>query len=155
MALFLSRSVHKVDKKGRVSVPSGFRTALGDELNHGLALNKPVVDFQCIEALPNSKIEERMTIVDALPINDPEAMEFAHQLVGTLAHVTFDPEGRIVLPEYLMDYAGITNTATFVGQGRTFQIWEPDALAAHDTSSRPAARKDISSFRRPNPEPQA
>jgi MraZ protein len=155
MALFLSRSVHKVDKKGRVSVPSGFRTALGDELNQGLALNKPVVDFQCIEALPNSKIEERMTIVDELPINDPEAMELAHQLVGTLSHVTFDPEGRIVLPEYLMEYAGITNTATFVGQGRTFQIWEPDALAAHDASSRPAARKDISSFRKPKPDPQA
>ena len=149
MALFLSRSVHKVDKKGRVSVPSGFRTALGDELAHGLALNMPIVGFPCIEALPYSKIEERMAILDELPIDEAEAMSLAHQMLGTLAHVTFDGEGRIVLPEYLMDYAGITSSATFVGLGRTFQIWEAEALAAHDITTRTVARDNIKMMRRP------
>jgi len=151
MALFLSRSVHKVDKKGRVSVPSGFRTALGDELAQGLALNMPIVGFQCIEALPFSKIEERMAILDELPIDEAEAMSLAHQMLGTLAHVTFDGEGRIVLPEYLMDYAGISNSATFVGLGRTFQIWEAEALAGHDITTRTVARDNIKMMRRNKP----
>lgn len=147
MALFLSRSVHKVDKKGRVSVPSGFRTALGDELAQGLALNMPLVGFPCIEVLPFSKIDERMAILDELPIIEAEAMSLAHQMLGTLAHATFDGEGRIVLPDYLMDYAGITNSATFVGLGRSFQIWEAEALAAHDITTRTVARDNIKMMR--------
>ncbi len=149
MALFLSRSVHKVDKKGRVSVPSGFRAALGDELVQGLALNMPIVGFPCIEALPFSKIEERMAVLDSLPVDEAEAMSLAHQLMGTLAHVTFDGEGRIVLPDYLMEYAGIKDSATFVGLGRTFQIWEAGALADHDVSTRTIARDNIKLLRKP------
>ncbi len=149
MALFLSRSVHKVDKKGRVSVPSGFRAALGDELVQGLGLNMPIVGFACIEALPFSKIEERMSVLDSLPVDEAEAMSLAHQMLGTLAHVTFDGEGRIVLPDYLMEYSGIRDSATFVGLGRTFQIWEAEALAAHDISTRTIARDNIKLLRKP------
>lgn len=153
MALFLSRSVHKVDKKGRVSVPSGFRAALGDELTQGLALNMPIVGFPCIEAQPYAKLEERVALLDTLPVDEAEAMSLAHQLLGTLAHVTFDPEGRIVLPDYLMEYAGITVSATFVGLGRTFQIWEAEALAAHDIATRTVARDNIKMLRKPPVKP--
>ncbi len=154
MALFLSRSVHRVDKKGRVSVPSAFRTALGDELADGLALNMPIVGFPCIEAAPYSKIEERVAILDTLPVDESEGMSLAHQLLGTLTHATFDGEGRIVLPPYLMDYAGITDSATFVGVGRTFQIWQAEALAAHDISTRTVARDNIKLLRKPTPKPE-
>lgn len=154
MAVFLSRSVHRVDKKGRVSVPSGFRAALGDELTQGLALNMPIVGFPCIEAAPFSKIEERMAILDTLPVDEAEGMSLAHQLLGTLAHVTFDGEGRIVLPDYLIEYAGISDSATFVGVGRTFQIWEAEALAAHDIATRTVARDNIKLLRKPASTPE-
>ena len=39
-----------------------------------------------------------------------------------------DPDGRVVLPEEFRAYAGIADTAVFVGQGFKFQIWEPAAL---------------------------
>ncbi|WP_299550605.1 hypothetical protein [uncultured Tateyamaria sp.] len=147
MAVFLSRSVHKVDKKGRVSVPSAFRASLGDELAKGLGLNMPVVGFPCIEVLPYAKIEERLTILDSLPVDEAEAMALAHRMLGTLAHVTLDGEGRIVLPDYLIEYAGIRDSATFVGLGRTFQIWDAEALAVHDESTRLMARDNIKLMR--------
>ena len=149
MALFLSRSVHKVDKKGRVSVPSGFRAALGDELARGLALNIPLVGFACIEASPYSKIEQRIAKLDELPTDEAEAMALAHQLMGSMTHATFDAEGRIVLPDYLMVHAGIADSATFVGLGRSFQIWEAAALAEHDVVTRDVARKNIHMLRKP------
>jgi len=68
-----------------------------------------------------------------------------------LTHATFDGEGRIVLPPYLMEYAGITDSATFVGVGRTFQIWEAEALAAHDIATRTVARDNIKLLRKPAP----
>ena len=161
MALFLSRSVHKVDKKGRVSVPSGFRAALGDELTQGLALNMPLVGFQCIEASPYSKIDERIAKLDELPTDETEGMSLAHQLLGTMATVNFDSEGRIILPEFLIEYAQIKDSATFVGLGRTFQIWEAEALAEHDIVTRGIARENIQMLRKKagttpsEPEPEA
>jgi MraZ protein len=45
-----------------------------------------------------------------------------------LVELTFDGNGRIILPQELMDFAGITEYATFAGKGITFQIWEPEAF---------------------------
>ena len=48
----------------------------------------------------------------------------------------FDTEGRIVLPEDLAGYAHITDSAAFVGLGKSFQIWEPNRFADHQASLR-------------------
>ena len=53
----------------------------------------------------------------------------------------FDTEGRIVLPEDLAGYAHITDSAAFVGLGKSFQIWEPNRFADHQSSLRERARR--------------
>ena len=37
----------------------------------------------------------------------------------------FDSDGRVILPKNLMEIAGITDKAVFVGKGQTFEVWEP------------------------------
>jgi MraZ protein len=51
-----------------------------------------------------------------------------------------DPEGRIILPRLLIDMAGIGETVAFMGMGSRFQIWEPEALKAHQQSRLTASR---------------
>jgi MraZ protein len=51
-------------------------------------------------------------------------------LFSDAEQLTFDGEGRIVLSDALREFAGITESAAFVGVGPTFQIWEPGALEA-------------------------
>lgn len=143
MKLFLSRSVHKIDSKGRVSVPSGFRAVLGDALEAGLALNKPLNGTKCVEASPFDQIGERFEQLSRLNVDLPEPSALLHQCMGSLAQATFDKEGRIVLPPHLIQHAGIKDSATFVGMGKTFQIWEPEALAAHDIYTAEVARNNI------------
>lgn len=128
MALFLSRSVNKVDKKGRVSVPAPFRAALGEEITDGIALTKPVSRLDCIEAAPMSRAHQRMAQLDELDEDDEDHWALAMVALGNMRQVTFDPEGRIILPEDLKEFAGIDDTAVFVGMGKTFQIWHPDRL---------------------------
>jgi MraZ protein len=53
----------------------------------------------------------------------------------------FDPEGRIILPENLAEYAHITESAAFVGLGKSFQIWEPTRFADHQAMLRERARR--------------
>ncbi len=40
-----------------------------------------------------------------------------------------DKEGRIVVPDSLVQHAGLTESVVFMGLGRLFQIWEPEAAA--------------------------
>ena len=131
MALFLSRSVHKVDKKGRVSVPAAFRAALGDQLSEGIALTKPVNRLAAIEASPISRVNARMEQLETLNENMPHVAALAMVTLGNMRKIPFDGEGRIILPEDLISYAGITDSAVFVGLGKYFQIWEANALEAY------------------------
>lgn len=154
MKLFLSRSVHKVDKKGRVSVPSGFRTVLGERLSDGLGLNIPLSGIKCIEASPFEHVEERFMQLSRLNADLPEPSALFHQCLGSLAQAPVDKEGRIVLPPHLMEHAGIVDSAIFVGMGHTFQIWEAEALAARDAYTAEVARNNIHLLTDPTAPPQ-
>ncbi len=46
-----------------------------------------------------------------------------------------------MLPQVLAEHAGITDYAAFVGQGRTFQIWEPERFKTHQSELRERARR--------------
>ena len=56
--------------------------------------------------------------------------EIADLIMAELRELTFDGEGRIVLPDEFIAKSNLKDQATFIGQGRKFQIWEPAALAA-------------------------
>ena len=51
-----------------------------------------------------------------------------------------DREGRIVLPEALVRHAGLSDSAVFMGLGRTFQVWEPAAAEQRREEARTRAR---------------
>jgi MraZ protein len=66
-------------------------------------------------------------------------------IFGGAQHLPFDGEGRISLPQSLAHQTGITDEVAFVGRRKTFQLWDPKKLAAHEAAARSAARaKDIS-----------
>jgi MraZ protein len=50
--------------------------------------------------------------------------------------LAFDGDGRIMLPQALLEHAKIQDSVAYVGHGATFQIWNPDAFAAHQQEAR-------------------
>ena len=50
---------------------------------------------------------------------------FATSILAESLNLQFDSEGRILLSSKLLRHAKIKNRMLFVGQGKTFQIWEP------------------------------
>ncbi len=78
--------------------------------------------------------------IDALP-NSPRTATRSRSIFADAQQLPFDGEGRIILPELLCQHAGITETATFVGLGRTFQVWEPQHFEKHQQEMRERARR--------------
>jgi MraZ protein len=143
MSVFLSSFVNRLDKKGRVSVPAPFRAALGPDASG-------IVVFRSLqhEALDGCSIEHLELLSQSLEKQDlaPDVYEMIETTIfGGSVQLPFDGEGRITLPQNLASAVGIEAEVAFVGRRKTFQLWEPKRLAAHEAASRSAARaKDIS-----------
>ncbi len=131
MAFFLSTFTNKVDKKGRVSIPAPFRNAVAKSHFSGVVVYQPL-NLPCIEGADISFLEQLSDRLygDFGPF-DPDQMSVATAILAGSAQLSFDTEGRVMLPAELKEYAGIEGQATFVGIGRKFQIWAPDAFKAH------------------------
>ncbi|MDR3450621.1 MAG: MraZ family transcriptional regulator [Alphaproteobacteria bacterium] len=143
MPVFLSSFVNKIDKKGRVSVPASFRSALGDDVS-GIVVFKSLQH----DALDGCSIAHLELLSRSLEKQDlpPDVFELIETTIfGGSVQLPFDSEGRISLPHHLVGGVGIEDEVAFVGRRKTFQLWNPKKLAAHETEARSLAKaKDIS-----------
>jgi len=129
MDRFVSHYELRLDAKGRVSVPATFRSVLARDGFDGLYCY-PALDRPALDAGGNSLLKEIEALMEGfLPYSDRRE-QFSLALYGTSETLKFDGEGRIVLTEPLKTHAGITDTATFVGLGHKFRIWEPGRFRA-------------------------
>ena len=146
MGLFLSTTVNKVDKKGRVSVPAHFRTTLAGQSLAGIVLYRSFT-LPCIEGCGIDFLERLAESTQDLAAFSPEQEEISSLIFADSRSLPWDPEGRILLPEDLLAHANITETAAFVGKGQTFQIWEPSAHNAAMAEIRSRALKSPPTLR--------
>ena len=122
--MFLSTYENRLDKKGRVSVPASFRSHLSN-LGYNGVVCYPSFNNQSIEAWPQDRIEKISNTIDALNPFEEKKDYFATSILSESINLQFDSEGRISLTLKLLKHAKIKNSMLFVGQGKTFQIWEP------------------------------
>ena len=130
---FRGESHHKVDAKGRVSIPALFRHVLAAE------------DPECSEGdNPNLVIvygdhrQDHLKCYTVNAINDIDAKieemprgtrerRYLERLYSGLSHPTqVDETGRLVLPAKLREKIGIDKEAFFIATGDSFQIWKPE-----------------------------
>ena len=122
--MFLSTYENKIDKKGRVSVPASFRSHLSN-LGYNGVVCFPSFNYKCIEAWPQDRIEKISNLIDSLNPFEEKKDYFATSILSESLNLQFDSEGRMSITSKLLKHANIKNSMLFVGQGKTFQIWEP------------------------------
>ena len=122
--MFLSTYENKLDKKGRVSVPASFRSYISS-LGYNGVVCYPSFNNQSIEACSQDRIEKLSNTIDSLNPFEEKRDYFATSILSESISLQFDSEGRISMPTKLLKHAKIKNNMLFVGQGKTFQIWEP------------------------------
>jgi len=122
--MFLSTFENKLDKKGRVSVPASYRAYLSN-LGYNGVICFPSFNNSSIEAWSQDRIEKISYAIDSLNPFEEKRDYFATSILAESINLQFDSEGRISLSSKLLKHAKIKNSMLFVGQGQTFQIWEP------------------------------
>ncbi len=143
--LFLSTYTNKIDKKGRVSVPASFRSFLSQQSFPGIIAYNSFIN-PCIEACGMDRMEFLNQAIDNLDPYSENRDAFATTILGGCVQLSFDGEGRIILPESLIEFASLAEQACFVGKGATFEIWSPENFENYATKAREiarAGRKDL------------
>ena len=133
--MFLSTYENKLDKKGRVSVPASFRAYLSN-LGYNGIICFPSFNNQSIEAWPQDRVEKISNTIDTLNPFEEKRDYFSTSVLSESANLQFDSEGRILLTSKLLKHAKIRNSMIFVGQGKTFQIWEPTSFEKFRANAR-------------------
>jgi MraZ protein len=147
---FVATYANRLDQKGRISVPAPFRAVLAREGEDGLycypTLDRPAIDAG--GARLQKAISERLGIFETFS-EDHESLSTA--FYGESRVLKIDPDGRVVLPEEFRAYAGIADSAVFVGQGFKFQIWEPERFAERQRETRAHLRSVTRGLGQSNP----
>ena len=113
-----------MDEKGRVSIPADFRPILLGErgsffLNLGIE--------RCIVGYPEEKWDRVVGLVNAVPLDNANTRWFKRAFFSGAKEVSCDQQGRILIPQALMEYAGITKEVVIVGVSDRIEIWDADA----------------------------
>ena len=115
--------MHTLDAKGRLAVPSRLRDELGGVFYVTLSMDR------CLSAYSAESWQRFSDKVDAMPFVKQRKMR---PLFAFAARCETDAQGRILLPQNLRDYAGLTKDVTIVGCNNHAEIWDRDPQCGND-----------------------
>ncbi len=116
---FFGEFNHSLDGKNRLIVPARFREQLGDTFYVTRGNNK------CLAIYTEENFDAMMDGVDSLPQMDPDVLVYARQLGEFTSPLQIDKQGRIILPQNLLDLANIKKDVKMIGVSTRIEIWDP------------------------------
>jgi MraZ protein len=116
--MFIGEYHHTIDEKGRLSVPKKFR----GELEKGLVITKGLDG--CLFIYTNNEWEKMSTKLNSLPLTNKNAREFKRHMTSGAMDLEIDGQGRVILPEYLREFAGIKKNVVVAGIAERIEIWD-------------------------------
>ncbi|OGN34795.1 MAG: cell division/cell wall cluster transcriptional repressor MraZ [Candidatus Yanofskybacteria bacterium RIFCSPLOWO2_02_FULL_47_9b] len=109
---------HNIDAKKRLSIPSKFRKELGE----GAVITKGLDN--CLFVFPREHWARLAEKLGNTPIARQDSRSFARHLLASAMEVDFDSLGRILVPEYLKNYAGLKKVAVVAGLYNRLELWD-------------------------------
>lgn len=127
--MLLGEYQHTVDEKGRLAVPAKFRKILSE----GLVVTRGLDG--CLYVYPLDEWTKFAEKLARLPPNQADSRAFARMMLAGASHADIDSQGRILIPEYLRRYAGISTRAVVVGLYNRAEIWDEARWQEYRTST--------------------
>lgn len=108
---------HTIDAKKRLALPVKFRGELGSKV----VVTKGVEN--CLVVYTEKEWEVMSAKLANLPVSQGEARSFTRHLLASATEVELDKLGRILLPDYLKNYADLKKNVVVAGLSNRLEIW--------------------------------
>jgi MraZ protein len=131
--MLLGEYKHSVDEKGRLAIPVKFRDVLkaGAIITRGLDKSLFIFSLTEWDTLAKKLI--------ALPLAQGNSRAFARLMLAGAADVKLDQQGRLLVPDYLRDYAGIGKQAVVAGLYNRIEVWNAETWQEYKTKTESAS----------------
>jgi MraZ protein len=116
--MFIGEYHHSIDGKGRLALPVKFRNALGEGAVVTRGLDKCLFVYT---AAAWQKLAEKLA---ALPFSQANSRAFTRLMLAGAMDVALDGQGRVVLPQYLREYAGLDKETVVAGLYDRLEVWD-------------------------------
>ena len=116
----------RVDEKGRLKIPTGFLTLF--EAHYGPEVFATSVTGENVRVYPMEvwmDVEKRL---DAIPNSHPAKVRFLDRVHFFGQVVTLDRQGRLLVPSYLRESAGMSGIVDVLGKFNFLEVWNHDVF---------------------------
>ena len=119
--MFIGEYSHSIDDKGRLTIPARFRAPLAEGCFISRGFDKHLIiytrsDFQVLSAKASR-----------LSLTNLQHRDLWRMFYGAAHEDTPDNQGRVQVPQFLRDYAGLDGEVRLVGVGQFVEVWAAGA----------------------------
>lgn len=124
--MFIGEYQHSLDPKNRINIPSKFREELGPTFVMCKGLDGCLYAYTMDEW---KRLEEKLK---GLPLTNKDARAFVRFIFSGAAEIDIDKQGRALIPQNLIEYAGINKDIVSIGVATRIEIWSREKWAAYN-----------------------
>ena len=120
--MFYGEYEHALDAKDRVIIPAKFREVFKEQYVEKFFITRGL--DQCLFLFTEEEWRSQEKKFKSLSFTKGEARTFNRLFFSGASEVACDKQGRILIPQYLKKYAGITNQIMIIGVANRVEIWD-------------------------------
>jgi len=116
--MLLGEYRHNLDAKGRLAIPSKFRSDLAGGAIITRGLDRSLFIFN------KSEWEKVVKKLIALPLAQANSRAFVRLMLAGASDTEIDSQGRVLVPDYLREYAGLKKQVILAGLYNRIEVWD-------------------------------
>lgn len=132
--MFYGEFEHSIDRKGRLILPAKFREVAKNQFVEKFFVTRGL--DKCLFMFGEEEWRSQENKFKTMSFTKQQSRTFNRLLFSGAVEVSFDKQGRILLPQYLKDFAGIKKDVMIVGVSNRIEIWAKDSWGDFYSNSR-------------------
>ena len=120
---------HNIDAKNRISLPAKFRKEMGKKVFVTRGLDN------CLSVYTEKSWKNILSKLEGLSMSKASERGFNRFMLSGATEVSVDSLGRILVPDYLQEFAGIDKKVVWTGAGDRAEMWSEDAWGQYVTKA--------------------
>ena len=122
--MFYGEHEHTIDRKGRLIIPSRFREVMKEHFVERFVVTRGL--DKCLFLFAEDEWRTQENRFRSLSFTKQEARKFNRFYFSGAVELSCDRQGRILIPQYLKDFAGIKRDVMLVGVSNRIEIWDTE-----------------------------
>ena len=122
--MFYGEFIHQIDRKGRLVLPSKIREVAKSNFIDKFFITRGL--DRCLFMFSEDEWRSQEQKFKVMPFTKSESRKFNRLYFSGAVEIVYDKQGRILIPQYLKDFAGIKRDIVVIGVSNRIELWSKD-----------------------------